>query len=93
MNTLPHRNELMKQTVEAIKALGGSGSVDEIVEKVITLLGIPDELVTRPYITKRDIRSSYKFIWNSKQSNHLFNDFIHRTRTAKCFNGFDSLLH
>jgi hypothetical protein len=35
MNTIPHRNDLMKPTVEAVKALGGSGSVDEIVEKVI----------------------------------------------------------
>lgn len=53
MNRLPHRNELMKPTVEAIKALGGSGSVEEIVEKVISLLGIPDELVAQPYISKR----------------------------------------
>ena len=53
MKTIPHRNDLMKPTVEAIKALGGSGSVDEIVEKVISLLGIPDELVAQPYITKR----------------------------------------
>lgn len=43
----------MKPTVEAIKAIGGSGSVEEIVEKVILLLGIPDELVTQPYVTKR----------------------------------------
>lgn len=43
----------MNPTVEAIKALGGSGSVDEIVEKVISLLGISDELVAQPYITKR----------------------------------------
>ena len=43
----------MKPTVEAIKALGGSGSVDEIVEKVVLLLGIPDELIAQPYITKR----------------------------------------
>jgi restriction system protein len=43
----------MKPTVEAIKALGGSGSVEEIVEKVISLLEIPDELVTQPYISKR----------------------------------------
>ena len=27
--------------------------MEEIVEKVISLLGIPDELVTRPYISKR----------------------------------------
>lgn len=53
MNKLPHRNELMRPTIEAIKALGGSGSVEEIVEKVISLLGIPDELVARPYISKR----------------------------------------
>lgn len=53
MNGLPHRNELMKPTVEAIATLGGSGSVDEIVEKVISLLGIPDELVNQPYISKR----------------------------------------
>jgi restriction system protein len=43
----------MRPTVEAIKALGGSGSVEEIVEMVISLLGIPDELVTQPYISKR----------------------------------------
>jgi restriction system protein len=53
MNAIPHRNDLMKPTVEALQALGGSGSVDEIVEKVILLLGIPDELVSQPYITKR----------------------------------------
>lgn len=53
MNTIPHRNELMRPTVEAVKALGGSGSVDEIVEAVILLCGIPNELVAQPYITKR----------------------------------------
>ncbi len=53
MNAIPHRNDLMKPTVEAIHALGGSGSVDEIVEKVISILAIPDELVAQPYITKR----------------------------------------
>ncbi len=53
MNAIPHRNDLMKPTVEAIQSLGGSGSVDEIVEKVISMLGIPDELVAQPYITKR----------------------------------------
>ena len=53
MNKLPHRNELMRPIVDAIKVLGGSGSVDEIVEKVITLLGIPDELAAQPYVSKR----------------------------------------
>ncbi len=52
MHKLPHRNELMAPTVEAIKALGGSGSIEEIVEKVISLLGISDELVAQHHITK-----------------------------------------
>ena len=53
MNSIPHRNDLMKPTIDAVKALGGSGSIDEIVEKVISMLAIPDELVAQPYITKR----------------------------------------
>ncbi len=58
----------MGPTVEAIKALGGSGIAEEIAEKVITILGIPDELVARPYITKRgnqDPRTqlAYELAW------------------------------
>lgn len=53
MNKLPHRNELMSPTVEAVKALGGSASNEEIVDKVIVLLGIPDDLASQPYISKR----------------------------------------
>lgn len=53
MTALPHRNELMGPTVEAVKALGGSASNEEIVSKVISLLCIPDELASQPYISKR----------------------------------------
>lgn len=53
MKSLPHRNELMEPTIQAIRELGGSGSVEEITSKVITILGIPDELASQPYITKR----------------------------------------
>lgn len=53
MKKLPHRHELMKPTVEAIQELGGSGSVEEIVERIVSLLGIPDELASQPYISKR----------------------------------------
>ena len=53
MKTLPHRNELMTPIVEVIKALGGSASVDEITEKVTATLGIPEELASQPYVSKR----------------------------------------
>ena len=53
MTKLPHRNELMGPIVEAVKALGGSAANDEIVEKVISVFGIPDDLAAQPYISKR----------------------------------------
>lgn len=53
MTKLPHRNELMSPTVQALKELGGSGSVEELTTKVISLLKVPDELASQPYVTKR----------------------------------------
>jgi restriction system protein len=43
----------MAPTVAAIKGLGGSAANEEIVAKVIALLGIPDPLAIQPYISKR----------------------------------------
>lgn len=43
----------MRSTVEALNTLGGSGAVDEIVEKVTSSLNIPDEIATQPYVSKR----------------------------------------
>lgn len=53
MTKLPYRNELLAPTVQAINELGGSATVEEITEKVITVLALPDELATQPYVTKR----------------------------------------
>lgn len=39
--------------LNAITALGGSGSVEEIRERVISELGIPDSLANAPHTTKR----------------------------------------
>lgn len=81
MKKIPHRNELMRPTIEAIKTLGGSGTGEEIAEQVISMLAIPDELVARPYITKRgnqDHRTQleYELAWvrtNLKQLGILEN--------------------
>jgi restriction system protein len=53
MISLPHRNELMSPIVAAVKALGGSASNDEILERVIRSLVIPDVLTAKAYVTKR----------------------------------------
>jgi restriction system protein len=41
--SVPSYVELLWPTVQAIRALGGSGSIDEIVEKVVELEGFTDE--------------------------------------------------
>jgi restriction system protein len=69
MTKLPHRNELMPAIAEAIRALGGSGSNEEILDKVIELLQIPDDLASQPYVTKRgnaDSRTqlAYDLAWS-----------------------------
>lgn len=53
MTTLPHRYDLMAATLRALAALGGSGSIEEIREKVIEILPVPDEVANLPYTTKR----------------------------------------
>jgi len=44
MKSVPSLKELLIPVVEALKALGGSGSLQEINDKVIELLQIPDEI-------------------------------------------------
>ncbi|MBX7129288.1 MAG: restriction endonuclease [Flavobacteriales bacterium] len=53
MNAVPHRYDLMAATLKALSALGGSGTIEEIREKVIELMAIPDEVANLPYTTKR----------------------------------------
>lgn len=50
---IPHRHELMAATLDAVAALGGSGSIEEIRNKVIEILGITDDVANVPYVTKR----------------------------------------
>jgi restriction system protein len=47
MKALPHRQELMKALILALEALGGSGTIEEIRDQVITLLNIPEDLVSQ----------------------------------------------
>lgn len=53
MKRLPHRQELMKPVLQAVADLGGSASIDEIRERVVLNLAIPDKLVNVQHDTKR----------------------------------------
>jgi restriction system protein len=52
MKTLPHRQQLMPALLNALKALGGSGTLDEMREQVILNLGIPEKLAQKKHRVK-----------------------------------------
>ena len=49
MAKVPNRYELQDPVLNALKHLGGSGSNEEIYEKVIELLKLPAEVVDQPH--------------------------------------------
>lgn len=68
MNKVPLRQQLMKPVIDALSELGGSGSTDEIREKVISSLKIPNDLANAPHKTKRGATESrteleYNLAW------------------------------
>jgi restriction system protein len=48
INGLPKREDLFEPVIEALKKLGGSGSVSEINEEVIRILNLPEKVVSIP---------------------------------------------
>ena len=53
MNKLPHRQELMLPLLQALADLGGSGSLEEMRNKVVANLNIPDALTVLPHMGVR----------------------------------------
>ena len=65
MPAVPNRYELQDSVLAALKALGGSGSNEEIHEKVIELLNLPDEVVDAPHGSDGSGRTAltYELAW------------------------------
>ena len=51
MKRVPSRSVLFVATIEALKILGGSGSISEITEQVINILNLPEHIVNLPHKT------------------------------------------
>jgi restriction system protein len=47
IDRMPSYEELMNPLLAALHELGGSGSIDEIYEKVVDLLGLPEEILVK----------------------------------------------
>jgi len=65
MKTMPTFDRLMNPLIEALRRLGGSGSVDEIYDKVVELEAIPDEILSKMHDPERSNQTEvgYRLAW------------------------------
>lgn len=62
-SNIPTYDECIKPTVEALIALGGSGSVEEINDKVAEILKISDEVLDIPHGNDTRSEVEYRLAW------------------------------
>lgn len=63
MKTFPKREYFFKYTIQALKELGGSGSNDEINNKVIDILQLPEELLNINHKNTTQTEFEYQMAW------------------------------
>ncbi|MEO6830854.1 MAG: Mrr restriction system protein [Chitinophagaceae bacterium] len=66
MKKIPTREQLLNPVLQALVELGGSGSIEEINEKVILILKVPENLASIPHIKGKEGGQSeleYQLAW------------------------------
>ncbi len=63
---IPTFQEFMNPTLEALEHLGGSGSIDEIVEQVLQQLNLPDDIITPLHNPEKSSQTEveYRMAWS-----------------------------
>lgn len=54
MTSLPTFDDLMIPLIEALRKLGGSGSIEEIYAKAVEITGLPEEVLAQLHDPERD---------------------------------------
>jgi|SRR5271157_1958769 len=62
---IPTFDQLMNPLLRALKALGGSGSIDEIYDKVVELERLPDDVISQPQDAEKSSQTvvAYRLGW------------------------------
>lgn len=60
-NQMPTCDELMKPLLSALQALGGSGSIDEVYEKVAELEDYSEEVLAQPHNPEKSNRTEVEY--------------------------------
>src|ERR1700730_7620266 len=63
--SLPTYDQLLNPLLRALRALGGSGSIEEIDDKVIELARLPDDVVSQAHDPEKSNRTevAYRLAW------------------------------
>ena len=56
-------DELMDPTIQALRRLGGSGSIDELVPEIVRLLELPQEVADVPHGATGRTELEYRSAW------------------------------
>ena len=64
MNEVPTFDYMILPTLEALQTLGGSGSNQEIYEKVVELLNIPDHILEISHGSTSQSEVEYRLGWS-----------------------------
>ena len=62
-NEVPRFDELMDPSVQALKRLGGSASIDELVPEIVRLLGLSQEVANVPHGATGRTELEYRAAW------------------------------
>src|SRR5580704_15818834 len=61
---LPTFDKLLNPLIKALRALGGSGSIQEIYDKVVELEGLPEAVLSQPHGENSDeTEVAYRLAW------------------------------
>jgi restriction system protein len=60
---VPKFDELMDPTLQGLKRLGGSASIDELVAEMVKFLGVPQEVAEVPHGTTGRTELEYRAAW------------------------------
>jgi restriction system protein len=65
MNKIPRYDQLMNPTIRALRELGGSGSIDEIYEKIVEALKLSEDILSVLHDPESDNRTEvqYQLAW------------------------------
>jgi restriction system protein len=60
---VPRFDELMNPTLQSLKRLGGSASIDELVPEIVKLLGLPQQVTDTPHGNTGRTELEYRAAW------------------------------